>query len=496
MRKLFLIAFLVFVLAGSVHGAELSLGGKPLNLFFYVTQGVGYGLHDDYDTKKGLQSATFNFLVEGDYAFTNQLKFYASGMFTADGAYVINRYSKDWNDRFFDKSRGYMYVDNEYWQFLKEAHITYTAPHFLFRLGKQLVVWGETDAFRLMDQINPLDESRGFADVEFESTLIPIWLLRAEYSMKPPCTWLQELGFQFIFNPNVTFIGNKQIRLGNDESGIWAPNARYEDPTVPFGEYRLGFADYHLEKPKSFNRDGYEYAFRVRGIIEDSVVTLNGFYGRDNVPVMRDTGRMPNFNFAPDGKLLIGPFLEGYYPLMKFVGMTFSRDIPALASEALGGVAPVIRLESFYAFNSTFATSINTYEKSDEIRWALGVDWKVKVPWINSKAGIAISPQVYHRHIVDYPRGYEFSDLEKNNWQTTLSVSTPYLNAKLVPSVFWWRDINNRADFWRFQATYDYTYNWRVTVGAVLLDGSEKNKSFELFDNKDYLFLKLSYKWG
>jgi hypothetical protein len=495
-KALILCALMAAVLAPQARAAEFMVNEKPMNLFFYITQGVGYGLHDDYDTKKGVQSGIMNLFVEGDYALTKHLKFYASGMFTTDWAYDLNAHSGSWNNRLFDHSRPFLYMDNEYWQILKEAHITWTPENFFFRAGKQIVAWGETDAFRLMDQINPLDESRGFADVEFENTLIPIWLLRAEYSPRINSTWLQELGFQFIFNPNVTFIPNKQILAGNNEGGIWAPNLTFPDPTVPFGEYRIGSIPTGLDKPRAFSSDGFEYGFRVRGLIADAVVTLNYFYGRENVPVTRDTGLPPMITMAYDGRLLIYPFFEGKYPLIRFVGGTFSRDIASLASSALGGVAPVIRLESFYAFNSTFSNDINAYTKSDEIRWALGVDWKLKIPFLNDKAMFAISPQVYHRHIVDYPRGYGLGDLQKNNWQTTLSVSTLYLNAKLTPSVFWWRDVTNRADMIRPQVTYDYSDNWRYTIGAMFLDGAKPLKSFELFDNKDYLFFKVSYKWG
>lgn len=54
------------------------------------------------------------------------------------------------------------------------------------------------DGIRLMDQINPLDQRRGFADVEFETTIIPIWLVRANYSLPVHSRWLQNLGFEFV----------------------------------------------------------------------------------------------------------------------------------------------------------------------------------------------------------------------------------------------------------------------------------------------------------
>ena len=57
-----------------------------------------------------------------------------------------------------------------------------------------------------MDQINPIDQRRGFTDVEFENTIIPIWLIKGEYYPKMNLGWLQDLGFELTMNPNVTFI--------------------------------------------------------------------------------------------------------------------------------------------------------------------------------------------------------------------------------------------------------------------------------------------------
>ena len=156
----------------------------------------------------------------------------------------------------------------------------------------------------------------------------------------------------------------------------------------------------------------------------------------------------------------------------------------------------MVRLEAFYAFSNTFATNINTFDKSDELRWAIRVDWKVKIPFLNPAAGFIISPQFYHRRIIDYPSIVEFSNLKKDNYQTSLLVNTNYLHGKLVPSFFWLRDINSKSDFFRLQLVYDYSNNWHFTLGALLLDGAKKGQGFELFDNKDQIYFKISYKWG
>lgn len=513
-KKLLILVLTVLValpLAASPARAELfTVGGRPLNLMGYATQGVAFGLHDDYDTEKGLQSALMNLFLEGNYSITNDLKFYASSLLTVDWAYQLNSDRDSWNDKLFNKSKKYLNVDSNDWQLLKEMHLTWSPKNFNFRIGKQVVAWGETDGFRLMDQINPLDQRRGFADVEFETSIIPIWLLKAEYFPDVRLKGLQDLGFEFVFNPNAEFIPNQAIQPGNDVGGIWAPNVLIAGP-FPFGEAHLGSTFNDIKKPKAFNSDGYGYAFRAKAVVYDSIITLNYYYGLDKDPVtlsvVDPVTHMPKatVGFASDGRLILHPFLTGHYPLFRFVGATFSRDIPFLKASVLGGVAPVVRLESFYAFSNTFSTTLNRFIKSDDFRAAIGIDWKVKIPFLNPVAGFTISPQFYYRQIIDYPSlaliagsplSEEISGLKKHNYQTTLLVNTNYLHGKLVPSFFWLRDINSKSDMFRLQLAYDYSNEWHFTLGALLLDGSKKGQGFELFDNKDYLYFKISYKWG
>jgi len=486
----------VTLLAHPVMAKQFKVAGKPLNLFYYVTQGVAFSMHDDdyYDTEEGLQSALFNFLLEGDYAFTDDLKFYGAGMLTVDWVYDIKHDDQSWNNKLFNESRDNMYIDDEYWQLLKEAHFTWTPGDFLFRVGKQIVAWGETDGFRLMDQINPLDQRRGMADVEFETTIIPIWLLRAEYFPEITTSWLQDLGFEFIFNPNADFIANQSMYAGNDAGGIWAPNVMI--PLAPGVNGHLGSTDMAIEEPDTWDSDGFEYGFRVKAVVKDALITLNYFDGLDNDPVQRMAATPPEMGMASDGLTIIHPSMEGYYPDFRFAGATFSRGITPLRASFLGDVAPVLRLESFYGFDNTFATSLNTFEKSDELRWAIGIDWKVKIPFLNPRTYFALSGQFYQRKILDYPSGYQFSNLEDDNNMTTLSINTSYFHNKLVPSFFWMNDITNKADMYKLQLVYDYSYKLHYTLGALILNGEAPGKGFHVFENKDQVYFKISYKWG
>jgi len=497
------IAALVLTLGLSPSLAkEFLVFDHPLSLLGYATQGAAFGMHNSYDTEAGSQAALMNLFVEGEYRISPKLKFYSSIKYTQDWAYQINAGRESWNDKLFDKSKDHLNVDGNYWQIMNEAHVTLTPGNFFFRVGKQIVSWGEMDGFRLMDQINPLDSRRGFGDVEFENTIIPIWLLRTEYYPRISTGWLQDMALEFVFNPNADFIPNQDIFLGNNDAGIWAPMVKIDDPTVPRGSLYLGSTFNEVHKPSKWSREGFEYAFRVKAVIKDTIITLNYFYGLENSPILKVSAIDPLVSVASDGRLLLHLFQDGKFPLFRYVGVTATRDIPFLKSAALGGVAPVFRFETFYAFSDTFLSPSNTFEKSDELRSAFGLDWKIKVPLLNPRAYFSVSPQVYYRRLMDLPPGgVQFTDtaanlLKRNNWQGTLFLSTTYFNAKLVPSFFWLRDFTGKGDFFRIQTTYAWSNNWLATVGVMLLDGKRPNVSFQAFDNKDNVFFKITYKWG
>jgi hypothetical protein len=481
--------------------------GQELTVMGYMTQSAQYGLHEDYNTERGFNQLLTNVLAEADYRFADTAKFFVSGMFSADWIYDVKRSDSSWNRKRFDKSRvsgNSLYMDNEYWQLLKEAHITWNPGNFLFRFGKQVVAWGEMDGIRLMDQINPQGNQRGFADVEFENSIIPIWLARAEYNPKINSTWLTDLNLQFVFNPNVTFIPNQNLTTGNDAGGIWAPQAYAKSPFFPLGSAHIGKQTFEIDRPKNLDPEGFGYAFRINGNVLGGAMSLNYFYGREKDPASYVTGAGIS-GPASDGRLILNPVQKGFYPLFRFVGGTYSRDIPFLRSGALGGVAPTLRIESIYAFNNTFGvanpvTQAGRFIHSDEFRFGVGFDWKVKIPVLNDRAYFTIMPQFYYRRIMDYPKvdeatGLKDTDLLKTNYVTTLMVTTSYMHSKLSPMVFWMRDWRAKADMFKLQLAYSPTEKWQYALGAMIFDGSKRNVGFDNFSQKDYVFTKISYKF-
>ena len=258
-----------------------------------LSQEVGFGIGGDhYDTQQGFQSMLTQLLVELQYSPRPDFKAFVSGSFSADWAYPILADNDKWEEKGFDKSRYRLFILYNWQDMLKEAYATWADEHFYIRLGKQIVSWGETDGFLLMNQLNPIDQRRGLADVQFENTIIPIWMLRAEYNPRIKSSWMQELGFQFIFNPNpFGFRGNETIRPGNTYAGIWAPNVEIQGP-FPGGFAHLGQYLWDWNQPSAFSADGFDYGFKIKTVISDTIINLAGFYGMDRDFVTQ------NYNFS------------------------------------------------------------------------------------------------------------------------------------------------------------------------------------------------------
>jgi hypothetical protein len=66
---------------------------------------------------------------------------------------------------------------------LREIYTDLAIPPFSLRLGRQQVVWGETDNFRALDVINPLDLRWHWSRESWEDIRIPLWMVRAIYDI-------------------------------------------------------------------------------------------------------------------------------------------------------------------------------------------------------------------------------------------------------------------------------------------------------------------------
>jgi Protein of unknown function (DUF1302) len=521
-----------------VMGKSYKVGKNTLNVLGYISQSAQYSAKsnagDEYDVESGFNQALMTAFLETELNVSNNLKFYVAGKIAVDWMYDLKNNDDSWSRKNFSSSRDDLYLDDEWWQILQEAHVTWAPGSFLFRLGKQIVSWGEMDFMRVMDQINPTDQRRGFSDVEFETSVIPLPMFRGEWwpDMSTLGSFFDELGIQFVLVPNADFIPDLGPSPANDASGIWAANV-IDGATGA----RIGGLNSLLREPDEWAPDEFEFGLRLQGLSGATVITFNAFYGRANTPVQMvnldpsvadpilgpplapgSLGSMLEaFGIIPpgsglrdtDGRDFLFLNTAGYYPIQKFVGLTIATEIPALGLSALGGAAPVIRAEAKYQldrvfeeggmnpyFNPATGALINGgFIESDMLELGVGLDWKFKINFINSRAYIDTSTQFFYNRIMDYPSApFSISGFpEEDTYAVSTAIQTAYFNAKFKPSIAYLYDISNEGQLLILGLNYSPSTTWQYSLDYTFFTGDDTGLSMDVFENKDFLSAKIRY---
>ena len=131
-----------------------------------------------------------------------------------------------------------------------EYYVDVSRGPLFFRIGRQNLSWGETNIFRLLDNINPLDNTFGGPFEDLDDRRIPLQMVRASY--------------------NVGSVG--PVSSLNLESfwvpGFWdahvAPWAPYGTPYAP-PQPKLPFAQQFIYPGKTM--DNSRWGFRVTGLL-------------------------------------------------------------------------------------------------------------------------------------------------------------------------------------------------------------------------------------
>ena len=98
----------------------------------------------------------------------------------------------------------------------RELYVDAVVDDFWIRVGKQQIVWGKTDFFRLQDLINPVDFGQHFFFDSFEDIRIPQWMASVQWKAG---SWgpLTDNAIQLVWN----FDQFNGVGLGNP-SHFWA----------------------------------------------------------------------------------------------------------------------------------------------------------------------------------------------------------------------------------------------------------------------------------
>ncbi len=339
-----------------------------------------------------------------------------------------------------DGTRAILHDKGSHRNRLYEAYVEATISNLFLRFGRQVLAWGETDAFRLMDNINPLDSSFGGFLISLDERRVPIDMLRASY-------YLGEFGDTI---SEATLEGYAAL----DDKVTYYPGAPHGSPwTLPnLGDPSGTTANYSFTPHRTFNdiRGGarllwnaydvtwsvahyYTYADNptvqscvAPGFPTQRISSQRG--GSGNIPGC-PVGAMDLPLQHPSG---LNPFTNPVAPLaytiqapakMQISGASATFTIPSRFSRllALSG-EPVVRTELAYfkdepAFTQasidpfiyhflereqgTYLRNLNTggILKKDSINFVVGLDLNQFFHFLNPVNSFFISTQFFYKHI-------------------------------------------------------------------------------------------------
>ncbi len=380
---------------------------------------------------------------------------------------------------------------NDKLDFIRELYLDATIAYdngreLGFRIGRQQVVWGRTDLFRVLDVINPVDFSRHNIFDELEDIRIPMGILNVEYRMGA-VGGFEDLNFQGIwkfenFRPNNLGQGGEPYAILGAGNFFRAMNNCWENGCTAWNFPATGFA---VEFPKNAigirqaNKPGADdYGFRLEGVLKGVGFSLN---------VLRYTSQMPVLRGGINADNPFTPQTESqFYPY----NIAFDIDFPRLTM--VGGSADfysdtllsAFRVEVSYTSGEEFPNTLRErlFSESDVVRWVIGIDRPTFIPFLNKRRAFLLSLQVFGQHLLDH----ELQNVNaqgvptlspvgmvdwKNNYIMTFLFQGNYMNDRLTPQILTAYDFGANSGVVSPSVDWKINNSWRLTAAINLKFG-------------------------
>ena len=383
---------------------------------------------------------------------------------------------------------------NDRLDFIREAYIDATLPQadnrvWNFRLGRQQVVWGRTDLFRVLDVINPVDYSRHNIYDELEDIRIPMWMATAEYRMGATETF-DDLNLQFVWNfdkfrpSNLGQGGSPYAILDAGsffrgmkncwDNGCSVANFAGGALSTDFPKNVIGIRDVHLP---SWSLDNTQLGMKLEGEYKGMGFSANALTYRSHLPSLR--GGIPADNpFTTDIESQVYPYLiafDMHFPRVNLIGGSLDYYSDSLKS--------VFRLEAAYTMGEEFANTLRPqlYSESDVLRYVIGWDRPTFIPFLNKKRAFLLSAQLFGQHLLDHEEvtvnGIKAGMPDwKRNHIATLLIKGWYKNDRVSPQVIFAHDFGARATTIAPSLEWLINDNLKLTVAANFKVGDGARK--------------------
>lgn len=413
---------------------------------------------------------------------------------------------------------------------LFEAYVDLSWEFLFLRIGRQNLSWGETDAFRLLDQINPLDASFGGFLVSLDDRRVPLDMVRAVYSFEDvgPFSELNIEGYG-AFDKNIS----SPVPVGSPwstpnppgiRSVVKKPAQNFKDTrggfriTARVGELTLSAAHYYtfLDAPEvrivtprtrpPISLAAFEQAYKDG---RASQFIVDRFQANVLYPKIAISGLTASFP-VPKWYAIIRSEAAVFWdePFFKNSGATHLLG-PVLSG---GQITPGYRQVGIDPLTgSPLLAYENDIAHSHVVRWVLGIDINRYIRALNPQQSFIISGQMFGTHIVDFndtslasaePYGFghfaipvsepsrqnrSLVNIDQHQFVNTLSISTSFRSGVIKPQLVFFYDWQGS---WLVQPGITLTRDpFRLTLQYNYLDG--QYNGIGLLRDRDNLITQL-----
>lgn len=330
---------------------------------------------------------------------------------------------------------------------LREAFVDLTLNKLDVRVGKQQVVWGKTDGFRVLDTVNPLDYKE-FVLSDFLDARIPLWMGKIEYY------FTTDFSLQALVIPDMQFF--EQAKSGSE----------YELITLTIPEGIRAIINDTEEPEESF--ENTEYGLKFTGFYKGWDFTLNYLYSWDDVPVIKKSLDMET------GTLTVSPEHERLH----IVGGSFANVF--WDTVVRGELAAKIG----QYFSTDDLTDPDMVIEKNLLSYALALERDLfDISWLL---------QIVQETILDYDD--DITD-DQVDTKITLRGTKNFMNETLEVVVSTIYGVNEAEFLIRPSMEYDITDSTKIKVGADLFEGGASDTMFGQFDQKDRLYVEVKYSF-
>jgi len=409
-----------------------------------------------------------------------QVKYHLLGRFLYEGIYDYGpSIWQDVRDANTDEIDDFKW-DADLW----EGYIDLANGPFFIRAGRQNLAWGETDVFRLLDGINPLDDTYGGIFEDLDDRRIPLWMVRSTYDVGNigPFSSLTLEGFAA---PTIGDTEDRVAPVAPADTPYAPPVPSFQDTlgaSVPPGFLPLlasiNVSDTVVDPGKDIS--DWRWGVRIGSIIGDNLnVSLAHYRSYPDVPSVR-------LNY--DNFLAIGlppPFpplvdipqqitVESVFEDIQVTGASFNFYEMNLDVVFRGEVAwfwdePVFIPEKNTPFPDIpageFTFTDGEIKHKDFLRYAVGIDKNLWIRKLNRLKTFFVSFQYFGSWMQNYdsdivspitdPDTNENVPAGRDEHYFTGLINTEYMHGNLIPELVVAYDVRGN---WLFQPSVEYKW--------------------------------------